>query len=245
LWYFEFISGCRISIHFLRTSASGKTETKSKIGSNLKHKKTGTDMKTVKGSKNTKNAEPKNARFFKAIDNAGGPSIGRYTGGTPKQAASKAFTKMVRKMKALDGKVPKQPVKLYIKESTRRGPQKMYAYSASRNKLKVPQELIITDKMTGEEKKITYRYRNNIRKIPLPSEMIGGAKKYKANKKTDTKSGSKSSSKSGSKSVSKSGSKSGSKSVSKSGSKTSSKVVPKPGSKKVAEKKVIKKNIRY
>ena len=133
-------------------------------------------------------------RYFKLI-REDGTTHGRYTGDTPKQAASKSYTKMVQKLRKDGSKIPKSCI-IYIRESTRHSPRKIYGYQASRQKLDVPQKLPIKDKLTGkpvidkktgEPKVITYRYRNKIQKVQVDMEQFGGLNKKSTKKKTDTK----------------------------------------------------------
>ena len=138
---------------------------------------------TKKGHKAKKEGKK---RYFKMIDEAG-HTIGRYTGDTPKQAGSKAFTKMVQRANKEGKKLPKTS-SIYLRESTRQSNRKTYGYSASRRKLDEPQQLEIQDGETGETKQITYYYRNDVKKIAVPEHMQGGAKK-KAKKGTKGKKG--------------------------------------------------------
>jgi len=115
------------------------------------------------------------------IDAKTGRSYGRYTGDTPKQAASKGFTKMLQKLKS-EGKNPPKQSTIYLRESTRGSARKVYGYEASRQKLPEPQQLEIKDKETGETKVIVYHFRNKIKKVPVP-EQIGGAKSARSAKK--------------------------------------------------------------
>lgn len=143
----------------------------------------------AKGKQKGGNTE-KGDRYFKLINPKTGKSYGRYTGDTPKQAASKGFTKMLQKLKK-EGKTPPKQTVIYLRESTRGSNRKYYGYEASRLKLAEPQELVITNEETGEEKTITYNFRNRIKKVPVP-EQIGGAKTKKgANKTAKKPSGSK------------------------------------------------------
>ena len=119
-------------------------------------------------------------RYFKLIDGNSHAASGRYTGETPKQAASKSFTKILKRFKDTKKPAPKQ-MTIYLCESTRGSNRKVYGYSASRVKLETPQELEIKDKVTGEVKTITYNYRNKIKKVAVP-EQIGGAMKRPAKK---------------------------------------------------------------
>ena len=137
--------------------------------------------KTVKKSASAKKphkakkAGASKKRYFKVVDGAGN-TLGRYTGSTPKQAGSKAFTKMVQKSTKAGKKMPKS-TNIYLRESTRQSNRKTYGYVASRRKLDEPQMLEITDATTGETKQITYYYRNDVKKIAVPEEMQGGARK--------------------------------------------------------------------
>ncbi|MEM0354208.1 MAG: non-histone chromosomal MC1 family protein [Thermoplasmata archaeon] len=111
-------------------------------------------------------------RYFKLIDVESGKSYGRYTGDTPKQAASKSYTKLLQKLKG-EGKTPPKQSTIYLRESTRGSAKKIYGYLATRQKLREPQNLEIVDKESGNKKMITYHFRNKILKIPVP-EQIGG-----------------------------------------------------------------------
>ena len=148
--------------------------------------------KQTAGSKTTKvtggrsaNKEEGKERYFKLIDAKTGRSYGRYTGDTPKQAASKGFTKMLQKLKT-EGKHPPKQSTIYLRESTRGSARKVYGYEASRQKLPEPQQLVIKDKETGDEKTIVYHFRNKIKKVAVP-EQIGGAKTARSGKKTPAK----------------------------------------------------------
>ncbi|XWV25776.1 hypothetical protein QJ857_gp1312 [Tupanvirus soda lake] len=115
---------------------------------------------------NTK-PSPNKVRYFKLIDTTTGKASGRYTGNTPKQAASKSFTSMLQKFKTNGIEIP-QKIIIYLGESTRGSSRKIYAYEASRVKLPEPLEFIIRDQDTGESKTIVYLYRNQIKKISVP-----------------------------------------------------------------------------
>lgn len=129
--------------------------------------------------------EKKHHRYFKLIDDKTGKSRGRYTGDTPKQAASKAFTKMLQKLKTENKKLPKESI-IYLREATRNSPKKIYGYEAVRVKLEVAQHLEIEDAITGKTKVIVYQYRNKIKKVPVPDQ-IGGVKISKLSKKAGSK----------------------------------------------------------
>ena len=167
-------------------TATSKSTKSTKTAKSVKSAKSGS--KSAKSGSKSAKVAPKAAkkeasdRYFKLINPKTGKSYGRYTGDTPKQAASKGFTKMLQKLKN-DGKsTPKQSTTIYLRESTRGSARKVYGYEASRLKLPSPQELVITDKETGEEKTIVYHFRNKIKKVPVP-EMIGGAKTARSAKK--------------------------------------------------------------
>lgn len=140
----------------------------------------------------TSESEESGKRYFKMIDPKTMTSIGRYTGFTPKQAGSKAFSKIIRKIKQEGGKIPKTNV-LYLRESTRNSLKKLYAYSASRDKLKNPQEVYRKNDSTGDMKTVVYKYRNKLKKSPIPEQLAGHYKKSK--KERETSGGSKKSSK--------------------------------------------------
>lgn len=111
-------------------------------------------------------------RYFKLIID--GRACGRYTGDTPKQAASKAFTKVLQNARQQGGDIPNE-MTIYLKESTRGCDKKIYGYRCSRVKLDQPQSLVITDNDTGQQKTITYEYRNRVCKISrneIPEDLL-------------------------------------------------------------------------
>lgn len=192
-----------------------------KAAPSSKGSKKSTGSKKPVSKKNSKPA-PAKERFFKLVDPETGETSGRYTGKTPKQAASKGYTKRLKKYKEEGKKHPHKSI-IYMRESTRGSSKKYYGYSASRIQLPEPQQLKIKDKLTGKKKIITYHYRNKIKKVMVP-DMIGGVETRVV------KAGSKRVAKSGSKKVSfgnsKGASKKGSKKV------ATKKAAPKKGSKK-------------
>jgi len=117
-------------------------------------------------------------RYFKMIDPNTFNSIGRYTGSTPKQAGSKAFSKSIRKIKQEGGKIPKTSL-LYLRESTQNSLKKIYAYSATRDKLSNPQKVRRTNITTGDKKTVMYQYRNKLKKSTVPDQLAGHFKKVK------------------------------------------------------------------
>lgn len=105
---------------------------------------------------------PPRQRFFKLIgpDSTG---IGRYTGNTPRQAASKAFTRLIQEKKRNNVEIA-NPTTVRVRECTRGSPRKEFVYSCDQVELSSPQSLVI-NLPNGENKTITYRYRNQIHKI--------------------------------------------------------------------------------
>jgi hypothetical protein len=164
--------------------AKGKTTSTKKLVAQKGKKQIGGSKTAKKGANNTPNKKKGKERYFKLIDAKTGKSYGRYTGDTPKQAASKGFTKMLQKLKS-DGKHPPKQSTIYLRESTRGSARKIYGYEAFRQKLPEPQPLVITDKETGQEKTIIYHFRNKIKKVAVPDQ-IGGAKTSRTNKKSST-----------------------------------------------------------
>ena len=157
-----------------RKSAPAKKVAKKSAGSKATGKagqKKAAPKKAARGNRRQDGKE----RYFKLIDPNTHEPFGRYTGDTPKQAASKGYTKLLQKYRDENKPLPKVTT-IYLRESTRGSLKKVYGYSATRQKLQEPQELKIQDKETGKMKTITYHYRNKIKKVPVP-EQIGGAKR--------------------------------------------------------------------
>lgn len=161
--------------------------------------------KNVSGSKTQKKVTtpsvPKRERYFKLFDIKTNESTGRYKGETPKQAASKAYTKMIRSMAKNGQKIPTYS-NIYLRESTRTPQQvdgasrvitkkKIYGYRAHRNPVTPVQKVTVVNKITGEEKEITHRYRNDIKKLtdfdPSSIELSRAAKKTKSKTTTTNK----------------------------------------------------------
>jgi hypothetical protein len=104
------------------------------------------------------NVRCRGTRYFKLIDPETLVCGGRYTGSTPKQAASKGFTKLVQKYKN-EGKTIPTDLTIFLQESTRGSSGKMFGYAVSREKLSRP----ITLNIGGAT--IHYEYRNKVYKI--------------------------------------------------------------------------------
>lgn len=175
--------------------------------------------------KTQKGGDDATERYFKLFDAKSGKALGRYTGDTPKQAASKGYTKFLQKLKE-NGKAAPKETTIYMRESTRGSPRKVYGYTAARVKLGEPATVTIKDKVSGEEKTVTYQYRNKIKKIAVPEEIQTGGKKKMAAKKAAKKATKKSA-------AAKPAKKAASKSAKKSAAK-------KPAAKKPAAKKTTK-----
>lgn len=166
------------------SSKTGKHSSTKTSSNKLKSSKGGSLNDKVKSSNSSNSLLEE--RYFKLIDPKNKQSFGRYTGATPKQAASKAYTKLLQKLKQSGGSIPKTTT-LYLRESTRNSPKKVYGYAASRIKLTEPQQLTIKDKVTGSDKTITYNYRNKIKKIAVPEELAGGRGSKVGKSKLDKK----------------------------------------------------------
>lgn len=88
---------------------------------------------------------------------------GRYSGKTPYQAASKAYTKQLQALKAADAVIPDQTI-IYIREYIDNIlDETIHKYSCERIALDPPQTITVG---TGAcQKTITYSFRNLIRKL--------------------------------------------------------------------------------
>lgn len=102
-------------------------------------------------------------RYFKLMNPASGKYEDRYSGSSPKQVASKAFTKIIKQYQPPS--VVPENVTIVLKESTKGSDGEIYTFSASRKKLCEPEKVTTTDKDTGETWTITYEYMNCIKKI--------------------------------------------------------------------------------
>lgn len=171
-------------------NGSKKSKSSKSKSPKSKSSKSKSKSKSKSSSKSKKDSDECKKRYFKLIDPKTGKGCGRYTGDTPKQAASKGYTKKIQKLK-LQGKKAPAESKIYLRESTRGSARKVYGYSASRIKLDEPQTLKIPDN-NGDTKEIVYNYRNKIKKIPVPEQIGGVVKKSKKSNKKSKKSGSKS-----------------------------------------------------
>lgn len=98
-------------------------------------------------------------RFFAQVDPNTREFNGRYTGFTPKQAASKAFTNYIRSNRINPHNI------IFIKETTRMSKNKIYKYTCMR--VRNDQQVIIGNR------NVTYRYVNKLYMMCLtPEEKI-------------------------------------------------------------------------
>ena len=100
-------------------------------------------------------------RYFRLIHN--NQTIGRFAGKTPRQAASKAFTCMIRDMKQNDNFKCDQSYNFVIIECTRgsKHRHKQFCYTGQREKLNCPRQVCIG---SGSNKRIiVYNYLNRIK----------------------------------------------------------------------------------
>ena len=111
-------------------------------------------------------------RYFKCImidSNGNAICSGRYSGKKPKQAASKACTRLY---KETGNEFPKNIV-FGMHECTRTSKKKKkYFYVGTRVKLSKPEKVSINkkDPKTGNNMVITYNFNNQVRKLSKPAE---------------------------------------------------------------------------
>lgn len=166
------------------TATKKATTSKSSTSSKSSAKKPATKKKAknTEGTPDTESKESKQ-KYYRICNEKGDPA-GRYTGTTPKQAASKAFTKLFNK-RVKDGKgEPKGAMTLTVRESTRGSTTRYreHVYSAERVKLDKP-EVVVINKGKGDlEKKIEYSHRNVLKKVEMKN-----TKKQRDQQKKDTK----------------------------------------------------------
>lgn len=146
-----------------------KVSAKSKAPSVKSTKKN--NVKVVKKSKKVvhkEEVEVPGKRYFKCIminEEGNAVATGRYSGKKPKQAASKACTRLYDAFN--DDNRPSQIV-FGIHECTRTNKRKKkYFYVGKRVKLDKPEEVVInkTDPKTGNKMVIRYNYNNDVRKL--------------------------------------------------------------------------------
>lgn len=101
-----------------------------------------------------KNKESPKIRKFKILDN--GVLSGRYKGWSAKQAATKAFTSLIKNKKK-NGEQFDQSIKFTIVESTRGSNNKQYNYIGELVELKKPVKI-----QFGNGTTIVHKYKNNI-----------------------------------------------------------------------------------
>lgn len=179
-------------------------------------KKTDKTPKVLKkkqtGGNKLEEVEEVGKRYFKCLlinENGNVVCTGRYSGKKPKQAASKACTRLYDTYKDNEKNMPANIV-FGMHECTRKSKKKKkYFYTGSRVKLENPEEVTINklDPKTGKKMVIRYYYNNNVKKLTnvedhkeykllcdydskdLDVVQLGGKKKVakKATKKTTKK----------------------------------------------------------
>jgi hypothetical protein len=126
-----------------------------------------TETKNVQKGGNQQEVEEVGKRYFKCIMiNADGKAVcsGRYSGKKPKQAASKACTRLYKEA----GKNFPKNIVFGMHECTRTSKKKKkYFYLGSRVKLSKPEKVSINkvDPKTGKNMVIVYNYNNQVRKL--------------------------------------------------------------------------------
>jgi hypothetical protein len=126
--------------------------------------------KAQKGGDDDEEDEEPGKRYFKCItidSNGLAHATGRYSGKKPKQAASKACTRLYEELKAAGDDIPEKIV-FGMHESTRASKKKKkYFYVGCRVKLDTPEEVPIKkiDPKTGKPMVIRYNYNNDVRKL--------------------------------------------------------------------------------
>ncbi|AEQ60716.1 ubiquitin-conjugating enzyme E2 [Acanthamoeba castellanii mamavirus] len=115
-------------------------------------------------------------RYFKIYDPTTGKTTGVYVGGIPKQAASKALTKLFSNDDTVKNTNNKK--EFYLREYTGNKPGKIYKYEGTRQKLNQPQKISIPS-FNGQYKTITYNYKNKIVKKNVPDSIKNPSKPVK------------------------------------------------------------------
>jgi hypothetical protein len=210
-----------------KTATSGKVA-KKKAGSKTAHKakRPATAKKTKKRTFKRVLVDKKgNVKFNKK----GQPrTAGRYTGGAPRQASTKAYRQAVKAAK--DAGLPK-PNGVMMVESTGGRPKSMkpraFNYNIKHEKLAEPKEVTMAGGVV-----VVHRNKSHVRKAQLPKDMQAYQLKALAKKKKALKS-------KGRKPVKKAGSKTSHKATKKSSKKSTKKSTKKPVKKTV--KKAVKK----
>ncbi|AYV84572.1 MAG: hypothetical protein Hyperionvirus29_25 [Hyperionvirus sp.] len=112
-------------------------------------------------------------RYFKCIH--GTNTVGRYSGQTPKQAASKAFTKLYKEGYTYLNR----PIVFKIYECTRNSMNQHHSYEGCRSELEHPLE--VKYKSGESDKIVKYKFKNKITKLSrkesmdLPNECLSAA----------------------------------------------------------------------
>ena len=97
-------------------------------------------------------------RTFKIVQGGKDDASSRLLGSTPKQAANKAFTSILRQQ----NKTTCKKMKFAIQETTQNSKKKVYTYTGERVKLKTPLEYDVKTK-DGETRTIVIKYKNIVK----------------------------------------------------------------------------------
>lgn len=115
--------------------------------------------------------------YYTEVDINTGNEHGRYYGKTPKQAASKAYSKIIESLK-FRGLPVKKKTQIFIRQtSPGRSKGKIFGYEATRETLNPPQTReihkngkLVIDPKTGKPKVITFHFKNSLVSIPVPKK---------------------------------------------------------------------------
>ena len=127
------------------------------------------DVAPKKGGSTKKEVEKKTEttvnkiRHFKILED--GEKTGRFAGKKPKQAANKVLTSLIKKMVQSGGDPTKKPFRFTIVECTRGSKGTQHTYEGTRKELSKPVEVSIKGKSKKDNKVITYRHVNKLRKV--------------------------------------------------------------------------------
>jgi hypothetical protein len=94
-------------------------------------------------------------RYFQIITNNG--TRGRFAGSTPKQAANKIFTQLVKNINNID------QYEFSIKECTRNSKKRIFYYVGSKSALECPKTVQIRPAHNKDDPiKVVYKYENQV-----------------------------------------------------------------------------------
>lgn len=101
-------------------------------------------------------------KIYEIINPDTGESCGRYSGQSPKQAASKAFCKV--RMEASSAKRSLKQSTIYVRDTTESA-GKVIGYEVSLETLPKAKQLFIKNLETGDIKTVSYRFNNKIKRV--------------------------------------------------------------------------------